>query len=40
VLEGFPGAAVMMRNGIAEQAAEAADEIQAVLLLLDPSRRR
>jgi hypothetical protein len=29
-----------MRNRIAEQAAEAADEIQAVLLLLDPSRSR
>src|SRR5262245_31048227 len=40
VLEGFPTAAVMMRNRIAEQAAEAADEIQAVLVLLDPSRRR
>ena len=40
VLDGFPEAAVQMRNRIAEQAAEAADEIQAVLLLLDPSRRR
>ena len=40
VLDGFPEAAVKMRNRIAEQAAEAADEIQAVLLLLDPSRRR
>ena len=39
VLEGFPAAAVQMRNRIAEQAAEAADEIQAVLQVLDPSPR-
>jgi CRP-like cAMP-binding protein len=40
VLEGFPEAAVLMRDRIAEQAAEAADEIYAVRGLLDRQGRR
>ena len=40
VLEGFPEAAVLMRNRIAEQANEAADELYAVRGLLDPQGRR
>jgi len=40
VLEGFPEAAVLMRNRIAEQANEAADELYAVRGLLDQQGRR
>ena len=40
VLEGFPEAAVLMRNRIAEQANEAADELYAVRGLLDAQGRR
>jgi CRP-like cAMP-binding protein len=39
VLEGFPEAAVLMRNRIAEQANEAADELYAVRGMLDPPRQ-
>jgi hypothetical protein len=39
VLEGFPEAAVLMRDRIAERANEAADELYAVRGLLDPPRQ-
>ncbi len=39
VLEGFPDAARLMRDRIAERANEASDELYAVRGLLDPSRR-
>ena len=40
VLDGFPEAAVLMRNRIAEQANEATDQLYAVRGLLDPQGRR
>jgi CRP-like cAMP-binding protein len=40
VLEGFPEAARLMRDRLAERANQAADEISSVLGALDPENRR
>ena len=40
VMEGFPEAARLMRDRIAQRASQAVDEISAVRTTLDPPRRR
>jgi CRP-like cAMP-binding protein len=40
VMEGFPEAARLMRDRMAERASQAVDEISAVRTTLDPPRRR